>query len=427
MLHRRPLEAVVRHRGTPLARCLIRRGRYVIGQARRNEIVIDDDSVSGIHARLAVVSEEEIYIEDLGSANGTLVNGQPASGNTRVTFDCKVQIGATTLEFQRGGLPASVFRFLPEGFLRPRRYDCAGAIVQGSTSTIHEARDTSLNREVARKVMLPSSQATAAHVLRFIREAQVTSQLQHPGILPIYDLGLDEQGLLYYTTRFIEGESLAAILDRIAAGDAATIARHRFASLLTIFQKACDAVAFAHSRGVVHGHLQPLHITVGSHGEVFVGDWGLAKILPPADGSMRPLHATETESIPPLSRYTSPESAGGAPGDIGPHTDIHGLGGVLYRIVSLRDPLDAESESGIREQALHARNAPPRTACPHWPCQQHPDFLAAVAMRALHLAPGQRHESVAALQHEVAAWQEGTATVAEHRNLWKEFAGLVRQ
>ena len=107
--HHRPLEAVVRHRGRLLSRCLIRRGRYVIGQEEKNEIVIDDASVSGIHARLAVVSEDEIYIEDLGSANGTLVNGQPTSGHTRVTFTCKVEIGATTLEFQRGGQPASAF------------------------------------------------------------------------------------------------------------------------------------------------------------------------------------------------------------------------------------------------------------------------------------------------------------------------------
>ena len=146
--------------------------------------MLDEESVSSVHARLTVAGEDEVYVEDLESANGTFVNGKPVVGMMRVTPHCEVLIGQNTLEFQRGGLPAAAFDQLPEGFLRTHRYDLGEAVVQGRTSTIYEAFDTSLNRDVALKVMLPASQASASHVLRFVREAQITSQLQHPGIPP---------------------------------------------------------------------------------------------------------------------------------------------------------------------------------------------------------------------------------------------------
>src|SRR5215207_9399716 len=109
---RRQLEAVIRHSGRHLARCLIRRGRYMIGQDRKNEIVVDEESMSGRHARLTVVTETELYIEDLESANGVFVNGKPAEGMTLITPGAQVMLGQNTLDFQRNGLPATVFEHL---------------------------------------------------------------------------------------------------------------------------------------------------------------------------------------------------------------------------------------------------------------------------------------------------------------------------
>ena len=263
---RRPLEAVFYLGERQVARCLIRRGRYVIGHERKNEIVVDEPSVSGMHARLSVLSDDEIYIEDLDSANGTFVNGQPASGAMRLSFDTDVRLGAVELRFERGWLPAALFEELPATFLRPQRYDLGEVIVQGSTSTIYRALDTSLQRDVALKMMLPASQREPSAVLRFVREVQITGQIPHPGILPVYELGLNEQGRLFFTTRFIEGESLAFILDRLAVGDERAIDRYSLLALLGIWQKVCDAVAFAHSRGVVHNALRPEVVEVGRWG-----------------------------------------------------------------------------------------------------------------------------------------------------------------
>src|SRR5215213_8274740 len=133
-LGRRHLEAVVRDsEGRSVARCLLQRGRYVIGQERVNEIVIDDASVSRRHARLTVVDDQELYLEDLESANGTLVDDEPVAGMTRIELGARIRIGLCTLDFQRAGLPAVVYRHLPDGFLREHRYNIGDPVIEGRT------------------------------------------------------------------------------------------------------------------------------------------------------------------------------------------------------------------------------------------------------------------------------------------------------
>ena len=425
--HLHPLEAVICHGGRPIARCVLRRGRYLIGQDRKNEIVVDAPSVSARHAQLTVEGDDAFFIEDLGSANGTRVNGQPTDGATPVTLACHVGIGSTTLEFQRSGLPASVFQYLSPDFMGAQHYAVGDLIVQGSTSTIHEARDLSLNRQVAMKIMLPESQAKPGHVLRFIREAQIAAQLQHPGILPIHELSLDGQRRLYSTTRFVEGDSLAGILDALISDENADAPRSSLAALIGVFQKICDAVACAHSRGVVHCTLRPEIITVGRFGEVFVNNWGLAKLFPLEDESAPRVEAPEASAEPTLSRYCAPEQAEGALEDIDPRTDIHALGGILFRILTLRDPISGETESELLEQALSPREAPAsQPPCPHWPGGKLPEPLVAIAMKALSLSRHDRHANVRKLQQEIAAWQEGAAAGSgESGGLWKGFTGLL--
>lgn len=431
---RKQLEAVIRNNGRHLARCLIRRGRYIIGQDEKNEIVVDEDSVSAKHARLTVVSDSEIYIEDLGSANGTFVNGSAVEGTVRVTPLCEIQIGQNTLEFQRGGLPAAIFDHLPEGFLRPHRFTLGEVVVQGRTSTIYQAHDTSLNRDVALKAMLPSSQASAAHVLRFIREAQITSQLQHPGIPPVYDLSINEQGQLYYTTRFVEGETLASILDDFKAGDASARERFNLANFLAVFQKACDAIAFAHSRGVVHGALRPENIIVGSFGEVFVTTWGLARVLQPEvneDGqpTFTPVQAPEADAVAPLSPYSAPEQAAESFDQIDGRTDLYALGAILYRIVLLQDAITAKDDQELLSHILLNQHTPPaslaRQACPHWPGGKLPEYLAALAMKAMSGSREERPASVQEFQKQLSMWQDGLATGTEGGKLFKGMASLL--
>jgi hypothetical protein len=428
---RRPLEAVFYAGERLIARCALRQGQYVIGHERANEIIVDEPSVSGRHARLSVAPHDELLIEDLGSANGTFVDGAAVTHATRLALDSQVQLGAVELHFERGPLPAVIFQEMPSSFLQPDRYVAGEIVVQGSTSTIYEACDTAVQRTVALKVMLPECQREPAAVLRFVREVQITGQMPHPGIVPVYELGLDGEGRLFSATRFIEGESLAAILERLANGDEPTVERYGFVALLQIWQKVCDALAFAHSRGVVHNALTPDLVQVGRFGEVFVTQWGLSLVQPEPFGDARHVRAPESTGTAPLSPYTTPEQAAGLLHEIDVRSDVFALGGLLYRILLLRDPLAGETDDALLEAALNASVTPPAAVAkakpaPHWPRGRFPEFPAAIAMKAMSYSRDDRHQSVAELQREIVAWLE-SAAVADTGALWKQFAGLLRQ
>ena len=418
MLHpsRRQLEAIVRDpEGRQISRCLVQRGRYILGSDHGNEILVDDPSVSGKHARLTVVSDDEFYIEDRTSANGTLIDGKPAEGLARITLESRVQLGGCTFEFQRGGLPAAVFQHLPDGFLRAQRYNFGEMAVQGRTSTIFEAYDTTLLRDVAIKVIRPESQANVEHVLRFIREAQITSQLQHPGILTVYELGLNEQSQLFYSTRFVEGESLGSVLDALAERDTRALARHSLATLLTAFQRACDAVAFAHSRGVVHGGLRPDTINLGAFGELIVVNWCFARVgmlNEAGEPFAHPVLAAPVDALPPLSAYTAPEMAEGDWDRVGVRSDVYSLGGILYRLLTLRAPLAADDDAEMRRLisagCIPALASSAREKFAHCPSGRIPDTLAAIAQKALSPRPEDRFACVPEMQQALLAWQNGS-------------------
>jgi serine/threonine protein kinase/WD40 repeat protein len=142
-----------------------------------------------------------------------------------------------------------------------------------------DARDQKLGRSVAMKVMLRRN-ASEEEQQRFLQEARVLGQLAHPNVVPIYDVGTDEQGRLFYTMKLVVGVTLHEVIGKLKAGNKDTLAKYPLNALLTIFQKVCDAVAFVHSRGIIHRDLKPQNIMVGEFGEVLVMDWGLAKILP---------------------------------------------------------------------------------------------------------------------------------------------------
>ena len=430
----RQLEAVIRNDDRHLARCLIRRGRYVIGQDPKNEIMVNDDSVSSSHARLTVVSDDEMFIEDLDSANGTFVDGVAVREMVPVSNESLIQFGSVRLEFCRSGLPAAVYPLLPTGFLRLPRYALGEAVVQGRTSTIFSARDLWLSREVALRAMLPASQSSVSHVVRFIREAQITSQLQHQGITPLYELSVDDERRLISTTRFVEGETLASALDAIRDGDAGARERFTLSRLVAVMQRVCDVLRYAHDRGVVHAALRPEAIMLGAYGEVFVTTWGFARILPlPTDEEGNPIgevqiHAPDAQFDPPLSRYSAPEQATASHDQIGERTDVYALGAILYRIIMLSDAIPGESDDTILEAILTGAVTPPNAAarpnCPHWPGGRMPEPLANLAMQSLSGSREDRPQRVEEFQHALNVWQEGLVT-GDHGKIWKGMSGLL--
>ena len=155
------------------------------------------------------------------------------------------------------------------------KYEIGEEVARGGMGSILAARDHSIRRHVALKVMRQEQRANSESVVRFVEEAQVTGQLEHPNIIPVHELGVDGVGNVFYTMKFVEGVSLQDILEDVRAGEAPALTQYPLNHLLNIFLKICDAIAFAHSKGVIHRDLKPGNIMVGRYGEVLVLDWGL--------------------------------------------------------------------------------------------------------------------------------------------------------
>ena len=355
------------------------------------------------------------------------------------------------------------------------RYALGCEVARGGMGAILRATDLSIDRTVAMKVALDQASADAEILQRFTQEAKLTGQLEHPNIVPVYDLSSDEQDRTFYTMKFVQGTTLHDILAKLWSGDAATVVQYSLAHLLTIFQKVCDAVAFAHSRNVIHRDLKPANIMVGEYGEVLVMDWGLAKVVgekrsevsdqkSEAGSQQSPISDLEfpNSASPGLTldgqimgspQYMAPEQAEGEIDKLDARTDIFALGGVLYNILTLHPPVSGKSVEEMLEQIRTGAILPPTSYNPktgkktpgtvkvgdksfpqppliplrHCPGGRIPDSLGAVAMKALALKQEDRYQSVPELQKDIEAYQGGFATGAEKASAWRQLALLVKR
>ncbi len=217
------------------------------------------------------------------------------------------------------------------------RFVDLGLLGEGGMGEVRRVRDPALGRAVALKILRRALNDGAR--ARFLEEARVNAQLQHPSIVPVHELGTLPDGRPWFTMREVQGRTLAEL---IAAGTE----RRR---LLDALLRACEAVAYAHARGVVHRDLKPSNVMVGDFGEVFVLDWGIAKVLGgvEAPATLRDEGGeqgwTRHGSVMGTPVYMAPEQAEGAPERIGPTTDVWGLGAVLYEILAGRPPLQGDA------------------------------------------------------------------------------------
>jgi formylglycine-generating enzyme required for sulfatase activity/tRNA A-37 threonylcarbamoyl transferase component Bud32 len=280
------------------------------------------------------------------------------------------------------------------------RYEDLGVIGRGGMGEVLRVREPALHRVVAMKVIRRDLAGNPAVVARFVEEAQCTAQLQHPGIVPVHELGRLPDGRLYFTMREVHGRTLREVIREVHKASPfewqATESGWSFRRLVDAFHAACEAVAYAHARGVVHRDLKPENVMVGGFGEVLVMDWGLARI-PGRELDSKIGNVAGTPS------YMAPEQARGEVDRIDARTDVYALGAVLWHLLTGKPPYMGARSRDVVEQVIAG---PPRT-----PGRRNgppvPDELVAVCSKAMDREPEGRHADAGALARDVAAWLDG--------------------
>jgi len=247
----------------------------------------------------------------------------------------------------------------PESIPDDLRYEVQGEIARGGVGVIFKCRDKDLGREVALKVLRRDHVSNDEVIQRFVEEAQIGGQLQHPGIVPIYGLGLQEDGRPFFAMRLVRGRTLAALLDDRESP------REERRDFLSIFEQICQTMAYAHARGVIHRDLKPANIMVGAFGEVQVMDWGFSKVLGrKREPTTEQLEETAEHAIATVRSggdgshsmagavmgtpsYMPPEQALGRVDEIDERCDVFALGALLCEILSGKPPYDAEGKEAL--------------------------------------------------------------------------------
>jgi eukaryotic-like serine/threonine-protein kinase len=307
--------------------------------------------------------------------------------------------------------------------LAETKYGLLEEIGRGGMGTIYLAEDRVLGRRVALKVVSTGATDPGA-AARMLREARVIARLEHPGIVPVHDAGTLPDGRMFYAMKRVDGRRL----DEVAAPDRATLPER-----LRIFQKICEAVAFAHAHGVVHRDLKPENVMVGPFGEVLVMDWGVAKVReeaagPPAPAPQAaqaapapttPSAATAEGTVLGTPAYMAPEQAAGQADRVGPAADVYALGAILQFLLTGRAPFDEETalrrargEAGLAPRPVRGGDgaAPPP--------------LAAVAEKAMAADPASRYASAEELAADVARYLDGARVLAHRETLGEKSARI---
>jgi WD40 repeat protein len=293
------------------------------------------------------------------------------------------------------------------------RYDVREELGRGGIGRVLLVHDRELGRDLALKELLAdgaSEGVSIGAIGRFLREARVTARLEHPGIVPVHELGRRADGALYYTMKRVRGRSLSRVL-----ADAKSIPERL--GTLRAFRDVCDAVAYAHAHGVVHRDLKPDNVMIGEFGETVVLDWGIAKLLDAADAADEPASERPASDGDPLRSvdgaamgtpsYMSPEQARGAHAEVDERSDVWGLGAILFEILTGRPPFTGTSVVGVLAKVLS--EPPPRVLARE---PNAPPELAAIADHALRVDPARRYRSATELAQEVGAYLDGRAVRA---------------
>ena len=288
---------------------------------------------------------------------------------------------------------------LHEGIPTPGNLRVLREIGRGVAGRIHPAVDRNLLRRVALKRLSKELASKQFYRDGFIAEAQMAGQLQHPNIVPVHELGVSPEGVPYFTMKLVEGVGFDRWLRERPTGTS-----ERVPEGLEILLKVCDAIAYAHDRGVIHRDLKPDNVMVGDFGQVYVMDWGLARLSKtrPRSGSRAQMEAHGPVGTP---HYMSPEQARGNPAEMDERSDVFGLGAILYQIVSGQVPYGKVHDP----QEILARARAGQTVSIDEAMRKRPlaARIRAIVTRAISVDPAQRYPSVMELADDLRRFLRG--------------------
>ena len=295
------------------------------------------------------------------------------------------------------GLPPAVIA--SENIPSPPHLTVSGELAQGGMGHIHPAFDRNLLRQVALKRLDKQYITASFYRDSFVAEAQITGQLEHPNIVPVHELAIDAKGVPFFTMKLVQGVTLDAWLAMRAPG---TI--DRIEGGIEILLKVCDALAYAHHRGVVHRDLKPANIMVGDFGQVYLMDWGLAKLIhsAPASGEGALMNAKGAVGTPD---YMAPEQARGNPKDVDERSDVFGVGALLFEVLSGQGPYGQERDARVLlKRATSGQVASIDVASEPYGIAKR---IRAIAERATAADPAKRYQSMTELQDAMRAFLRG--------------------
>lgn len=342
---------------------------------------------------------------------------------------------------------------LQQRLLDEARFEPRGELGRGGMGVIESLFDADLRRTVARKLCLASGAAEQGgtappkHLGRFLEEAQVTAQLEHPGVVPVHDLGMDGDGRPFFTMRLVRGKDLRAVFDQVRKGEEGWTRTRALGALL----KACETMAYAHDKGVMHRDLKPANIMVGRFGEVYVMDWGLARVQgseetrdlrlapePAVTQSLESLRRDERQDTPgsPVvtmegdvmgtPSYMSPEQALGRVDELGPRSDVYAMGAILYDLLSGQAPYAPPAAPRTPFMILSLLQEGPPSALADI-TEDCPLELAAICEKAMQREPERRYSDMAEFAEDLRAYLEGRVVRAYETGALAEMKSWVRR
>lgn len=303
--------------------------------------------------------------------------------------------------------------------LGEERYILGNEIARGGMGKILLTKDINLRRSIVTKILLNKNSKIAT--LRFIEEAQITGQLEHPNIPPVYDLGLTKENNLFFTMKQIKGNTLQQIINKLKENDPPTIHQYTLNTFVSIFIKICNALSYAHNKNVIHRDIKPENIMIGEYGEVLLMDWGLAKIK----GTKEEFEELDAEKVTTIRSedlttntmegttagtpaFMSPEQATGHVERLDHRSDIYSLGATLFNTLSLERPVKGKNTQEILQNAADGKiqeldeNIPPE--------------LKAITFKAMAFEQKNRYQSAKEMENDLNNYVLGYSVSAKQDN-----------